>query len=51
MLYAQIDALLARARQGAARPFEVVQAIGADRVRALLPVLRELRIKLEDDLT
>ncbi|MBA4324558.1 MAG: MarR family transcriptional regulator [Rhodobacter sp.] len=28
---------------------EVVQAIGADRVRALLPVLRELRIKLEDD--
>jgi len=27
---------------------EVVQAIGADRVRALLPVLRELRIKLED---
>jgi DNA-binding MarR family transcriptional regulator len=29
---------------------EVVQAIGADRVRALLPVLRELRIKLEDGL-
>jgi DNA-binding MarR family transcriptional regulator len=29
---------------------EVVQSIGADRVRALLPVLRELRIKLEDDL-
>ena len=29
---------------------EVVQAIGADRVRALLPVLRELRIKLEDNL-
>lgn len=29
---------------------EVVQAIGADRVRALLPILRELRIKLEDDL-
>jgi DNA-binding MarR family transcriptional regulator len=29
---------------------EVVQAIGAERVRALLPVLRELRIKLEDDL-
>jgi DNA-binding MarR family transcriptional regulator len=28
---------------------EVVQAVGADRVRALLPVLRELRIKLEDD--
>lgn len=27
---------------------EVVQAIGADRVRALLPVLRELRLKLED---
>ena len=27
---------------------EVVQAIGADRVRALLPVLRELRIRLED---
>ena len=27
---------------------EVVQAIGPDRVRALLPVLRELRIKLED---
>lgn len=27
---------------------EVVQAVGADRVRALLPVLRELRIKLED---
>ncbi|MFO1201889.1 MAG: MarR family transcriptional regulator [Tabrizicola sp.] len=27
---------------------EVVQAIGADRVRALLPVLRELRVKLED---
>jgi DNA-binding MarR family transcriptional regulator len=27
---------------------EVVQAIGADRVKALLPVLRELRIKLED---
>lgn len=27
---------------------EVVQAIGADRVRSLLPVLRELRIKLED---
>ncbi len=29
---------------------EVVQAIGAERVRALLPVLRELRVKLEDDL-
>jgi len=27
---------------------EVVQAIGADRARSLLPVLRELRIKLED---
>ena len=27
---------------------EVVQAVGAERVRALLPVLRELRIKLED---
>ena len=27
---------------------EVVQAVGADRVRALLPVLRELRIRLED---
>ncbi len=27
---------------------EVVQAVGADRVRALLPVLRELRIKLEE---
>jgi DNA-binding MarR family transcriptional regulator len=28
---------------------EVVQAIGADRVRSLLSVLRELRVKLEDD--
>ena len=28
---------------------EVAQAVGADRVRALLPVLRELRIKLEDE--
>ncbi len=28
---------------------EVVQALGADRVRAVLPVLRELRTKLEDD--
>ena len=28
---------------------EVVQAIGADRVRALLTVLRELRVRLEDD--
>lgn len=27
---------------------EVMQAVGSDRVRALLPVLRELRIKLED---
>jgi DNA-binding MarR family transcriptional regulator len=27
---------------------EVAQAVGADRVRALLPVLRELRIKLEE---
>ena len=27
---------------------EVVQSIGADRVRALLPVLRELRVRLED---
>lgn len=27
---------------------EVVQAIGSDRVRALLPVLRELRVKLEE---
>jgi DNA-binding MarR family transcriptional regulator len=27
---------------------EVVQSLGADRVRAVLPVLRELRIKLED---
>ncbi|MES2817244.1 MAG: MarR family transcriptional regulator [Pseudomonadota bacterium] len=27
---------------------EVVQAVGADRVRALLPVLRELRVKLEE---
>ena len=27
---------------------EVVQAIGAERVRALLPVLRELRVSLED---
>jgi DNA-binding MarR family transcriptional regulator len=29
---------------------EVMQAIGAEKVRALLPVLRELRIKLEDDI-
>ena len=28
---------------------DVVQALGADRVRALLPVLRELRIRLEGD--
>ena len=28
---------------------EVVQAIGAERVRALLPVLRELRVSLEDE--
>lgn len=28
---------------------EVAQAVGADRVRALLPVLRELRIKLEQE--
>jgi DNA-binding MarR family transcriptional regulator len=28
---------------------EVVQSIGADRVRALLSVLRELRISLEDE--
>lgn len=28
---------------------EVVQALGADRVRAVLPVLRELRTRLEDD--
>jgi DNA-binding MarR family transcriptional regulator len=28
---------------------EVVQALGQDRVRALLSVLRELRIRLEDD--
>jgi DNA-binding MarR family transcriptional regulator len=27
---------------------EVVHSLGADRVRAVLPVLRELRIKLED---
>ncbi|TAG21703.1 MAG: MarR family transcriptional regulator [Rhodobacterales bacterium] len=27
---------------------EVVQSLGADRVRAVLPVLRELRIKLEE---
>ncbi len=28
---------------------EVVQALGADRVRAVLPVLREMRTRLEDD--
>jgi DNA-binding MarR family transcriptional regulator len=28
---------------------EVVQALGQDRVRALLSVLRELRVRLEDD--
>jgi hypothetical protein len=28
---------------------EVVQSLGAERVRAVLPVLRELRIKLEED--
>jgi len=28
---------------------DVVQAIGADRVRSLLSVLRELRVRLEDD--
>jgi DNA-binding MarR family transcriptional regulator len=28
---------------------EVVQALGADKVRALLPVLRELRLKMEGD--
>jgi len=28
---------------------EVVQSIGGDRVRALLTVLRELRVRLEDD--
>ena len=30
---------------------EVVQALGPDRVRALLPVLRELRVRLEDDVS
>lgn len=29
---------------------EVVQALGADRVRAVLPVLREMRTRLEDDI-
>jgi DNA-binding MarR family transcriptional regulator len=28
---------------------DVAQALGADRVRALLPVLRELRLKLEEE--
>lgn len=28
---------------------EVAQSLGVDRVRSLLPVLRELRLKLEDD--
>ena len=28
---------------------EVVAALGADRVRALIPVLREMRTRLEDD--
>lgn len=28
---------------------DVAQALGVDRVRALLPVLRELRVRLEDD--
>jgi DNA-binding MarR family transcriptional regulator len=28
---------------------EVVEALGADRVRALLPVLREMRVRLEGD--
>jgi DNA-binding MarR family transcriptional regulator len=28
---------------------DVVQALGADRVRSVLPVLRELRIRLEED--
>jgi DNA-binding MarR family transcriptional regulator len=28
---------------------EVVQALGPDRIRALLPVLRELRVKLEGE--
>ncbi len=28
---------------------EVVQALGADRVRAVLPVLREMRTRLEED--
>ena len=28
---------------------EVVTSLGADRVRALLPVLREMRARMEDD--
>ncbi|OYW57691.1 MAG: MarR family transcriptional regulator, partial [Rhodobacterales bacterium 12-65-15] len=28
---------------------EVVQALGGERVRAVLPVLRQLRLKLEED--
>jgi hypothetical protein len=28
---------------------EVVDALGADRVRSVLPVLRELRVRLEGD--
>lgn len=28
---------------------EVVQALGADRVRAVLPVLREMRLRLEEE--
>ena len=28
---------------------DVVQALGAERVRALVPVLREMRIRLESD--
>ena len=28
---------------------EVVQALGQDRIRSLLPVLRELRVRLEDE--
>jgi hypothetical protein len=28
---------------------EVVQALGADRVKAVLPVLRELRVRLEGE--
>jgi DNA-binding MarR family transcriptional regulator len=28
---------------------DVVTALGADKVRAVLPVLRELRLRMEDD--